>query len=182
MIWVSLESIFWVLSHGYDGIVSCFQMIPILHISTKGNCWLPPGDPITCTMWKYLKFGSKWYPYHRLPKKAMGYNAIITCEDVTSISYITKTGNITFLGSNKYKHLQHLQKMVLGPVGNWTCLMLEHPQTHDRYQVEPKKGGERWGRSEGKTQENSTGVSGHCIDSLYTTRCGYAYLRELSYW
>ena len=34
----------------------------------------------------------------------------------------------------------------------------------------------------GEDQENSTGVSGCWIVLLYTTRCGYAYLRELSYW
>ena len=35
--------------------------------------------------------------------------------------------------------------------------------------------GETRGESEGKDQENSTGVSGRCIVLLYTTRGGYAY-------
>ena len=44
-----------------DTHISCFQKRQLL--------MMPTGDPVTCTMWKYSKFASKWYPSCVITKK-----------------------------------------------------------------------------------------------------------------
>ena len=75
-----------------DTHISCFQKRQLL--------MMPTGDPVTCTMWKYSKFASKWYPSCVITKKGnvtwchqFHVKVLKICFLMIPISILPKKGN-----------------------------------------------------------------------------------------
>ena len=85
----------------------------LIYFPKRQLLMMPSDAPVTCTVWKYSKNASRWYPYCILPKKAILHllSIVHTC---TTLQAPAQNGNGALCGKMDLCFTHH-PEMVIWP-------------------------------------------------------------------